>query len=96
MTAYLLTDHLLNIMAPAAVMAVLLVMLNRFGSLLFRSKDLEVPDFTTSLAIIFIVNEGVLSAGLVVFGHDGTMATYAAMVVGAALALVMLTRSKKR
>ena len=96
MTAYLLTDHLLNIMAPAAVMAVLLVMLNRFGSLLFRSKDLEVPDSTTSLAIIFIVNVGVLSAGLVVFGHDGTMATYAAMVVGAALALMMLTRSKKR
>ena len=96
MTAYLLTDHLLNIMAPAAVMAVLLVMLNRFGSLLFRSKDLEVPDFTTSLAIIFIVNVGVLSVGLVVFGHDGTMATYAAMVVGAALALMMLTRSKKR
>ena len=96
MTAYLLTDHLLNIMAPAAVMAVLLVMLNRLGSLLFRSKDLEVPDLTTSLAIIFIVNVGVLSAGLVVFGHDGTMATYAAMVVGAALALMMLTRSKKR
>ena len=96
MTAYLLTDHLLNIMAPAAVMAVLLVMLNRFGSLLFRSKDLEVPDLTTSLAIIFIVNVGILSAGLVVFGHDGTMATYAAMVVGAALALTMLTRSKKR
>ena len=96
MTAYLLTDHLLNIMAPAAVMAVLLVMLNRFGSLLFRSKDLEVPDFTTSLAIIFIVNIGILSVGLVGFGHDGTMATYAAMVVGAALALMMLTRSKKR
>ena len=96
MTAYLLTDHLLNIMAPAAVMAVLLVMLNRLGSLLFRSKDLEVPDLTTSLAIIFIINVGVLSAGLVVFGHDGTMATYAAMVVGAALALMMLTRSKKR
>ena len=96
MTAYLLTDHLLNIMAPAAAMAVLLVMLNRFASLFFRSKNLVVPDLTASVALIFIVNMGVLTIGLVLFGHDGTMATYAGMVIGAALVLGALTRGKKR
>ena len=96
MTAYLLTNHLLNILTPAAVLAVLLVVLSRLKNLFFRSKSPVVHDFIACAATVFIVNIGVLSAGLVLFGHDGTMATYAAMVVGAALALRLLTRSKKR
>jgi hypothetical protein len=36
-------------------------------------------------AIVFAVNVLVLVAGLVFFGHDGKMLTYAAMVAGAAL-----------
>ena len=96
MTAYLLTNHFLNILIPAAALAVLLVMLSRLKNLFFRSKSPIAYDFIASAATIFIVNVGVLSAGLVLFGHDGTMATYAAMVVGAALALRVLTRGKKR
>ena len=96
MTAYLLTNHFLNILIPDAVLAVLLVMLSRLKNLFFRSKSPVVQDFIACVATIFIVNIGVLSDGLVLFGHDGTMATYAAMAIGAALALRVLTRGKKR
>ena len=96
MTAYLLTNHFLNILTPAAVLAVLLVMLSRLAHLFFRSKSRFAYGFIASSATIFIVNIGVLSVGLVLFGHDGTMATYAAMVVGAALALMVLARGKNR
>ena len=96
MTTYLLTNHFLNILTPAAALAVLLVVLSRLKNLFFRSKSPVVPGFVASAAIIFIINAGVLSVGLVLFGHDGTMATYAAMVVGAALALMVLARGKNR
>ncbi|WP_369821731.1 hypothetical protein [Polaromonas sp. OV174] len=36
-------------------------------------------------AIVFIVNLLLLTAGLLFFGHDGKMQTYAALVLGAAL-----------
>ena len=96
MTAYLLTNHFLNILTPAAALAVLLVMLSRLKNLFFRSKSPLAYDFIASAAIIFILYAGVLSVGLVLFWHDGTMVTYAAMVVGAALVLRVLTRGKKR
>ena len=95
MTAYLLTNHLLNLIAPAAALAVLLVLLSRVWRLFFQSKGKVAQAFTAWIAIIFIVNVTVLLAGLVVFGHDGKMATYAAMVLAAALALTVLQRKKR-
>lgn len=95
MTAYLLTNHLLNLIAPAAALAVLLVLLSRVWRLFFQSKGKVAQAFTAWVAIIFIVNVTVLLAGLVVFGHDGKMATYAAMVLAAALALTVLQRKKR-
>ncbi len=95
MTAYLLTNHLLNLIAPAAALAVLLVLLSRVWRLFFQSKGKVALAFTAWIAIIFIVNVTVLLAGLVVFGHDGKMATYAAMVLAAALALTVLQRKKR-
>ena len=95
MTAYLLTNHLLNLIAPAAALAVLLVLLSRIWRLFFQSKGKVAQAFTAWIAIIFIVNVTVLLAGLVVFGHDGKMATYAAMVLAAALALTVLQRKKR-
>lgn len=92
MTAYLLTDHLLNFMAPAAVVALLLVLLARLFSGTFMSKRLPVRSVSTSIAIIFIANLLVLVAGLVVFGNDAKMLTYAAMVLGAALCQWILGR----
>ncbi len=95
MTAYLLTNHLLNLIVPAAALAVLLVLLSRVWRLFFQSKGKVAQAFTAWIAIIFIVNVTVLLAGLVVFGHDGKMATYAATVLAAALALTVLQRKKR-
>jgi hypothetical protein len=84
MTAYLLTDHLLNFIAPAAVVALLLVLLSRIFSRFLVSKRAFNQSIWAQAAIIFIVNVIVLAAGLVFFGNDGKMATYAAMVLAAA------------
>ena len=85
MTAYLLTDHLLNLVAPAAVVALLLVLLASFFSLLSRTKKPAAQSIWVRAAIIFIVNLLVLIAGLVLFGNDGKMATYASLVLAGAV-----------
>ena len=95
MTAYLLTNHLLNFMAPAALLALLLVLLSRLFSGFFRSKRPMVHSWWSQAAIIFVANMGVLTAGLLVFGHDGKMLTYAALVLGAALCQWVLLRGWK-
>ena len=84
MTAYLLTDHILNFIAPAAVVALLLVLLNRIFSRFLVSKKPEAQSIWVQAAIVFVVNVVVSAAGLVFFGNDGKMATYAAMVLAAA------------
>ena len=85
MTAYLLTDHLLNFVAPAAVVALLLLIFSRIFSRFLASKTPLTHSIYTQAAIIFIVNVFILTAGLVIFKNDGKMATYAAMVLGGAL-----------
>ena len=92
MTAYLLTDHLLNLVAPAAVVALLLVLLaSFFGRFLSTKKPVD-QSIWAQAAIIFIVNLLVLIAGLVLFGNDGKMATYAALVLAAAACQWILRR----
>ena len=95
MTAYLLTDHLLNFLAPAAVVAVLLVLLVRLFSRFLVSKRLATQSIWAQSATIFIVNVIVLMAGLVFFGNDGKMATYAAMVLAAAICQWVLFKGWK-
>ena len=95
MTAYLLTDHLLNFLAPAAVVALLLVLLARVFGRFLQSKRPVAQSIWVQAAIIFVVNVLVLATGLVVFGNDGMMATYAAMVLGAALCQWVLWRGWK-
>lgn len=85
MTAYLLTDHILNFIAPAAVVALLLVLLSRIFRRFLVSKKPVAQSIWVQAAIIFVVNVVVLAAGLVFFGNDGKMATYAAMVLTAAV-----------
>ena len=85
MTAYLLADHLLNFIAPAAFVALTLVLLARVFSWLSRSKKATARNGWVQIAILFIANVLVLTAGLVVFGSDGKILTYAALVVVAAL-----------
>ena len=95
MTAYLLTDHLLNFLAPAAIVALLLTVSARVFGRFLRSKKPLAQSIWAQAAIIFIVNVGVLSAGLVLFGNDGKMASYAAMVLGAAFCQWVLWRGWK-
>ena len=92
MTAYLLTNHLLNFAAPALVVALLLVLLARIFSSFFASKRAKAQSIWVQAAIIFIVNLLTMAAGLVFFGNDGKMASYAAMVVAAALTYWVLIR----
>ena len=92
MTAYLLLDHLLNFFAPAAAVALLLVLMSRFFSRFLVSKKPLAQSIFGQTAIIFIVNVLVLAAGLVLLGNDGKMATYAAMVLASAVCQWVLWR----
>ena len=95
MTAYLLTNHLLNFIAPAAWVALLLVVSLRLFFGFFQSKRPFVHSWWAQIAIIFVVNLFALTAGLLLFGHDGKMLTYAALVLGAALCQWFLVRGWK-
>lgn len=95
MTAYLLANHLLNFFAPAAFIAVLLVCMTRVFSGFFKSKRPVAQGLIAQLAIVFIVSAVILIAGLLVFGHDGKVLTYAALVVGAAACQWVLLRGWK-
>ena len=92
MTAYLLLDHILNFLAPAAALALLLVLLSQIFSRFLASKKPLSQSIYAQAAIIFIVNVLVLSAGLVLFGNDGKMATYAALVLASAVCQWVLWR----
>lgn len=92
MTAYLLTDHIFNLMAPAAFVAILLVLLTRFFAGFSKSEKTASHNLWVEAAIIFVANLAVLIAGLVIFGNDGKMAAYAAMVLVAATAQWILER----
>ena len=92
MTAYLLTNHVLNFIAPAAAVALLLLLLSRFSSLFSASKKPLRQTVIKQVAIIFAVNVVILAAGLAFFGNDGKMATYAAMVLVSALCQWLLLR----
>ena len=95
MTAYLLLDHILNFIAPAAVVALLLVLAARLFNRFLVSNKSSNQSIWAQAAIIFIVNVFVLVAGLVFFSNDGKMATYAAMVLAAALCQWVLFRGWK-
>ncbi|MCZ8254931.1 MAG: hypothetical protein O9327_04620 [Polaromonas sp.] len=85
MTFYLLANHLLNLVLPAAAVALLLVSATQLMGGVFKSKRPLAHTWYGQAAIIFVANVLVLVAGLVFFGHDGKMLTYAAMVAGAAV-----------
>lgn len=85
MTFYLLANHLINLVLPAAAVALLLVLATQLMSGIFKSKRPLAQTWYVQAAIVFIANTVVLVAGLVFFGHDGKMLTYAAMVAGAAV-----------
>jgi hypothetical protein len=71
-----LLDHLLNFVAPAAFIALVLVLMGRY----LGGRRTGVPRWWVQWATTFGAGVLVLVAGLVVFGRDGVMATYAALV----------------
>ena len=72
-----LLDHLLNFVAPAFVVGFLCAILGRYS----MRRSPRAPAWWAQGVINFAVGVVVLSAGLVVFGRDGMMATYGALVV---------------
>lgn len=76
-----LLNHLINFTLPAVAMG---VMMPLFSRLLWRKvpvkRSLKTQMATTTLACL-----AVLITGLVVFGNDGKMATYAGVVLAAGL-----------
>ena len=72
-----LLQHTLGFVAPAFAVALLVALAGRW----LLPKDAERLGWWASLAINFIAGLVVLGAGLWYFGHDGKMATYAAVVV---------------
>ncbi len=82
-----LINHLLNFMAPAVWVAVVVTLLTRF----FMPKRAVARSLKSQIAINFVVCLAALVMGLLVFGRDGKMATYAAMaLLGATSQWVML------
>jgi hypothetical protein len=75
-----LLNHLLNFMAPAAAVAVLLALSVK----VLMRKVAPASSLSTQIAINFVVGVLVLVAGMVVFGRDGKMASYATMVLACA------------
>jgi hypothetical protein len=72
-----LLNHLLNFVAPAAFLALVLVFAARFVG----GRRAGAPRWWVQCACTFVAGVVVSFAGLVVSGRDGTMLTYAALVV---------------
>lgn len=100
MTFYLLANHLLNFVAPAACLAFLMVGLSPFlsfsksktGAKAARSNR---PAWRRQFAMVFATNLLVAVCGLVFFGHDGRLLTYAVMALAAAWMQWLLLRGWK-
>lgn len=73
-------NHLLNFVAPAAALALLLVLTSGW----IGPKGRPALSAGSRFAILFAVGVVVLAAGLLLWGRDGKMLTYAALVVGSA------------
>lgn len=72
-----LINHLLNFVAPAAFLALVLVLAGRF----LGGGRAGVPRWWAQWVLTFAAGVGVSVLGLLVFGRDGAMATYTALVV---------------
>ena len=74
-------NHLLNFVAPAASVAVLLAVTAPF----FMPKRAGAPGIRAQAAINFVAGLLALAFGLWFFGRDGKMASYAAMLLACSL-----------
>lgn len=84
-----LLNQLLNFLAPALFVAVFTSLIAR----IFMRKSHITMAWWSQAAINFIVGAAALLLGLWYFGHDGKMATYAALVLGCATSQWLMGRS---
>ena len=75
-----LFNHLLNFIAPALVVGGGVAVFSRF----FMKKSTQPIAIWWLIAINSAVGAGILLAGLVLFGRDGKMLTYLALVLAVA------------
>lgn len=75
-----LLNHAINFLAPALWLALLLPLLAR----IFMKKRPVAHTLYAQIAINFVVCGATLAIGLVVFGRDGKILTYLAMVLSGA------------
>ena len=80
--------HLLNFAAPALVVGVLVALAAR----IFMKNRPSAQSLLAQVAINFVVCLLALVGGLWFFGHDGKMATYAALVLACATSQWWLSR----
>lgn len=88
MTVLGLFWHLLGLVAPALVLAPGVVLASR----VLGPRPARAPSWRRQVAINLAVCVLVLVAGLVLSGHDGRMATYAALVLASAACQAWLLR----
>lgn len=72
-----LLNHAVNFLAPALWLALFMPLLVRF----FIKKRTLSLSFSKQAGLLFIVGSVVLGLGLVLFGRDGKMPTYVALVL---------------
>ena len=83
--------HGLNFLAPALFIALFLPAANRW----VLRRALPRPGLWVQVAILFVVGLAALLAGLVLFGVDGKMLTYLALVLCCASAQWVMGRGWK-
>lgn len=84
--------HLLNFAAPAFFLALLLPGAAR----LVMPNGTGMPAWWAQAAINFVVGSVVLGLGLWLFGRDGKMLTYAALVAACALCQWLVLRGWRK
>ena len=87
-----LLDHLFNFVAPAAFLALVLALAGRF----LGGGRAGVPRWWVQWALTFGAGVGVLVVGLAVFGRDGAMVTYAALLLACATSQWLLAGGWRR
>ncbi|RYG14550.1 MAG: hypothetical protein EON92_01765 [Burkholderiales bacterium] len=87
-----LLNHLLNFVAPALFVGTFLVV----AAKLVMRRNLAAVALWKQVAINVAVGVAALLAGLIIFGRDGKMATYAALVICCASSQWWLSRSWRK
>ena len=77
MAALTFLNHLLNFLAPAAFLSVLLAL----GARWMWRKSFTAINFWEQVLLNFVLGSVVLGGGLAIWGRDGRLATYAFLVL---------------